>query len=353
MKVGRIKQTKHKHLRKQARESMAVLVSGGAGYIGSHTSVELLNAGYDIIVFDNFINSKPEALQRIKKITNKDFKFYEADLLDRSALEAIFVENQIEAVVHFAGLKAVGESVSMPLRYYHNNVSGTLILCETMAKYNVKRIVFSSSATVYGNPATVPIKEDFPLTTTNPYGSTKLVIENILRDLYTSDPEWSIALLRYFNPIGAHQSGLIGEDPNGIPNNLMPFITKVAAGKLGILNVFGNDYPTPDGTGVRDYIHVVDLSLGHIKALEKIMAQTGIDAYNLGTGKGYSVLEVVRAFEAATGQKVNYKLAPRRPGDIAECYADPGKAKAELGWQATREINEMCADSWRFTEQNG
>jgi UDP-glucose 4-epimerase len=265
---------------------MAILVSGGAGYIGSHTCVELLNAGYEIIVFDNFINSKPEAIQRIKQITNKDFKFYEADLLDKSSIEHIFAENSIDAVVHFAGLKAVGESVQIPLRYYHNNVSGTLILCEIMAKYNVKRIVFSSSATVYGNPATVPIKEDFPLFTTNPYGSTKLVIENILRDVYASDNEWSIALLRYFNPIGAHKSGLIGDDPNGIPNNLMPYIAKVAAGKLEVLSVFGSDYPTKDGTGVRDYIHVVDLSLGHIKALEKIMDTTGVEAYNLGTGKG-------------------------------------------------------------------
>lgn len=330
---------------------MAILVSGGAGYIGSHTCVELLDAGYEIIVFDNFINAKPEAIQRIKQITGKEFKFYEADLLDRAAMKQIFAENQIDAVVHFAGLKAVGESVEKPLHYYHNNVSGSLILFETMAKYNVKRIVFSSSAAVYGNPASVPISEDFPLSTTNPYGSTKLMIENILRDVYTSDPAWSIALLRYFNPIGAHKSGLIGEDPNGIPNNLMPYITRVAAGQLEVLGVFGNDYPTQDGTGVRDYIHVVDLSLGHIKALEKIMQTSGVEAYNLGTGKGYSVLEVIKTFEAATRQTVNYKMAPRRAGDIAECYADPTRAKKELHWQASRDLNEMCADSWAFTRK--
>jgi len=328
---------------------MTILVTGGAGYIGSHTCVELLNAGYGIIVFDNFTNSKPEAIQRIKQITNKDFKFYEADLLDRSAMERIFAENQIDAVIHFAGLKAVGESVEIPLSYYHNNVSGTLILCDTMAKYNVKHMVFSSSATVYGNPATVPIREDFPLFTTNPYGSTKLMIENILRDLYASDNEWSIALLRYFNPIGAHKSGLIGEDPNGIPNNLMPYITRVAAGKLEVLSVFGNDYPTKDGTGVRDYIHVVDLGLGHIKALEKIMQTKGVQAYNLGTGKGYSVLEVIETFEKATGQRINYRMSPRRAGDIAECYSDPTKAKKELAWEASRDLNEMCLDSWLFT----
>ncbi len=329
---------------------MTILVTGGAGYIGSHTCVELLNAGYKIIIFDNFINSKPKALKRIKQITNKVFKFYEADLLDRSAVESIFAENQIDAVIHFAGLKAVGESVDIPLRYYHNNVSGTLILCETMAKYNVKRLVFSSSATVYGNPRTVPIKEDFPLATNNPYGSTKLMIENILRDLYASDNEWSIALLRYFNPIGAHKSGLIGEDPNGIPNNLMPYIARVAVGKLEVLSVFGDNYLTEDGTCVRDYIHVVDLSLGHIKALEKIVQTKGIEAYNLGTGKGYSVLEVIQTFERSTGQKVNYRIVPRRAGDITECYADPQKAKVELGWVASRELNEMCADSWEFVK---
>lgn len=331
---------------------MAILVTGGAGYIGSHTCVELLDAGYEIIVFDNFVNSKPDAIQKIKQITNKDFKFYQADLLDRPAMEQVFAENQIDAVVHFAGLKAVGESVEKPLLYYHNNVSGSIILFETMAKHKVKRIVFSSSATVYGNPASVPISEDFPLSTTNPYGSTKLMIENILRDVYTSDPEWSIALLRYFNPIGAHKSGLIGEDPNGIPNNLMPYITRVAAGKLEVLSVFGNDYPTKDGTGVRDYIHVVDLSLGHIKALEKIMDTNGVDAYNLGTGNGYSVLDVIKTFEKATGQKVNYQMAPRRPGDIAECYANPTRAKNELNWEASRNLLEMCADSWRFIKND-
>lgn len=329
---------------------MTILVTGGTGFIGSHTCVELLNAGYEIIILDNFINSKPEVLQSIRQITQKDFKFYEADLLNRSALETIFAENRIEAVIHFAGLKSVGESTTIPLRYYHNNVSGTIILCETMAKYQVKRLVFSSSATVYGNPHTVPIQEDFPLSTTNPYGSTKLMIENILRDLYASDPEWSIALLRYFNPIGAHKSGLIGEDPNDIPNNLMPYITRVAAGKLEILSVFGSDYPTKDGTGVRDYIHVVDLSLGHLKALEKIIQSKDIEPYNLGTGKGYSVLEVIQAFENATGQKVNYKLVRRRPGDIAECYANPQKARLELGWTAKRDLNEMCSDSWNFVK---
>jgi UDP-glucose 4-epimerase len=331
---------------------MTILVTGGAGYIGSHTCVELLNAGYDIIVFDNFINSKPAAIQKIKQITHRDFKFYEADLLDRSAMEHIFIENPIDAVVHFAGLKAVGESVAMPLRYYHNNVSGTLILCETMVKFNVKRMVFSSSATVYGNPKTVPITEDFPLAATNPYGSTKLIIENILRDLSASDQEWSIALLRYFNPIGAHASGLIGEDPNGIPNNLMPYISRVAAGQLEFLSVFGSDYPTADGTGVRDYIHVVDLSRGHIKALEKIMHTNGVEAYNLGTGTGYSVIEVIQTFEKVTGQKVKYKMAPRRAGDIAECYADPTKAKKELNWKASRDLSDMCADSWRFVKIN-
>lgn len=331
---------------------MVILVTGGAGYIGSHTCVELLNAGYEIIVFDNFINSKPEVVQKIKQITNKEFKFYKADLLDESAIEEIFAENKIDAVIHFAGLKAVGESRQIPLHYYHNNVSGSLVLFEAMVRHKVKRIVFSSSATVYGNPITVPIREDFPLSTTNPYGSTKIIIENILRDLYTSDPEWSIALLRYFNPIGAHKSGLIGEDPNGIPNNLMPYITRVAAGKLEILRVFGNDYPTKDGTGVRDYIHVVDLSLGHIKALQKIMNASGVEAYNLGTGNGHTVLEVIKAFEKATGKKVNYIIDPRRDGDIAECYADSSKAKNELGWEANRDLFEMCADSWEYGKKS-
>ena len=331
---------------------MNILVTGGAGYIGSHTSVELLNAGYDIVIMDNFSNSKPAALERIKTITGKDFKFYETDLLDQKGMDKIFDENKIDAVVHFAGLKAVGESVAKPLEYYHNNITGTLILCESMKKHGVKKIVFSSSATVYGDPATVPITEDFPLSTTNPYGSTKLMIENILRDLYVSDNDWSIALLRYFNPIGSHESGLIGEDPNGIPNNLMPYIARVAAGKLPELSVFGDDYPTPDGTGVRDYIHVVDLSLGHIKAVEWVSKEKGVDAFNLGTGNGYSVLEVVKAFEKASGKPVNYKITARRPGDIPMCYANPGKAKTVLGWEATRGIEEMCLDSWRFVENN-
>lgn len=329
-----------------------ILVTGGAGFIGSHTCVELLNAGYDVVIADNFSNSKPEAVKRIEKITGKKVKLYEADLLDRQAMEKIFDENKIDAVIHFAGLKAVGESVSIPLKYYHNNITGTLILCEVMAKHNVKKIVFSSSATVYGSPKTVPIKEDFPLSTTNPYGSTKLMIENILRYLYVSDNEWSIALLRYFNPIGAHESGLLGEDPNGIPNNLVPYIAQVALGRLEVLSVYGNDYPTPDGTGVRDYIHVVDLSKGHIKALEKVMDTTGVDAYNLGTGTGYSVLDVVNAYQQASGVKINYKIAPRRPGDIAECYADPEKSKKELGWSAERDLKQMCLDSWNFTKKN-
>ena len=331
---------------------MAVLVTGGAGYIGSHTCVELLNAGEEIIILDNFYNSKPEALNRIKKITNKEFKFYEADLLDKDAINLVFDENQIDAVIHFAGLKAVGESVSKPILYYHNNITGTLNLCNIMSAHNVKKIVFSSSATVYGSPKSVPIDETFPLSTTNPYGSTKLMIEQILRDVFVSDNDWSIALLRYFNPIGAHKSGLIGEDPNGIPNNLVPYIAQVAVGKLECLGVFGDDYPTHDGTGVRDYIHVVDLALGHLKALEKVRRDKGVDAYNLGTGNGYSVLDVVRAFEKASGKTVKYAIKPRRPGDIAECYANPRKAKELLNWEATRGIEEMCADSWNFTVNN-
>jgi len=331
---------------------MAILVTGGAGYIGSHTCVQLLEAGYEVVIIDNFINSKPEALKRIKKITGKDFKFYEADLLDKEAVSKIFTENDIDAVIHFAGLKAVGESVQKPLWYYHNNITGTLILCEVMASFGVKKLVFSSSATVYGSPKSVPIREDFPLSTTNPYGSTKLMIENILRDLYVADNEWSIALLRYFNPIGAHESGLIGEDPNGIPNNLMPYVAQVAAGKLEILSVFGNDYPTKDGTGVRDYIHVVDLAAGHLKALEKVKKSTGAESYNLGTGNGYSVLELVNAFMDVNGVNVKYKIADRRPGDIAECYADPAKAKKELGWEAKLGIEQMCRDSWHFMQEN-
>ena len=329
-----------------------ILVTGGTGFIGSHTCVELLNAGYDVTVIDNFSNSKPEVLKRIKTITGKEVKFYEGDLLDKKAIKKIFDENKIDAVIHFAGLKAVGESVSIPLKYYHNNITGTLMLCEVMKEYNVKNLVFSSSATVYGNPHTVPIKEDFPLSTTNPYGSTKLMIERILRDLYVSDNDWSIALLRYFNPIGAHESGLIGEDPNGIPNNLVPYIAQVAQGRLECLSVFGDDYPTPDGTGVRDYIHVVDLSLGHIKAVERVLNTKGVDAYNLGTGKGYSVLDIVKAYEKACGKKINYKIAPRRPGDIPACYADPAKSKELLGWEATKTIEDMCKDSWNFTQKN-
>jgi len=331
---------------------VAILVTGGAGYIGSHTCVELLENGYEIVVLDNFVNSKPESLNRIRKITGKDFRFYEADLLDKDAIKQIFAENKIDAVIHFAGLKAVGESVAQPLRYYHNNVTGTLILCQVMQEAGVKKMVFSSSATVYGDPETVPIQEHFPLHTTNPYGSTKLMIEDILRDLFVADKQWSIALLRYFNPIGAHKSGLIGEDPNGIPNNLMPYIAQVASGKLEVLSVFGNDYDTKDGTGVRDYIHVVDLAQGHIKALEKVLSDTGVDAYNLGTGTGYSVLEMVKTFEKVNGVKVNYQITPRRPGDIAECYADPKKSKELLDWQAKFGIEEMCRDSWNFVKQN-
>ncbi len=329
-----------------------ILVTGGAGFIGSHTCVELLNAGYEIAVIDNFCNSKPESLKRIKQITGKDFKFYEADLLDRDAVEKIFTENKIDAVIHFAGLKAVGESVAMPIEYYHNNIGSTLVLCDVMRKHGCKKIVFSSSATVYGNPKSVPISEDFPLSTTNPYGSTKLMIEQILRDLYISDNEWSIALLRYFNPIGAHESGLIGENPNGIPNNLVPYVALVALGKLDHLNVFGGDYNTKDGTGVRDFIHVVDLSLGHLKAVEKVMSTTGVDAYNLGTGNGYSVLEIVKAYEKACGRPIKYEIVDRRPGDIAECYANPEKSKKELGWEAKLGIEEMCASSWKFTINN-
>ena len=331
---------------------MAILVTGGAGFIGSHTCVELLENNYEIVVMDNFVNSKPESLNRIKKITGKDFKFYEADLLDKAAIETIFEENDIEAVIHFAGLKAVGESVAQPIRYYHNNITGTLLLCQVMQEHNVKKIVFSSSATVYGSPKSVPIREDFELHTTNPYGSTKLMIEDMMRDIFVSDNEWSIALLRYFNPIGAHKSGLIGEDPNGIPNNLMPYIAQVAAGKLECLSVFGNDYNTPDGTGVRDYIHVVDLAQGHIKAVEKVLSSTGVDAYNLGTGTGYSVLDMVDAFQRVNNVKVNHKIVARRPGDIAECYADPTKAKEILGWEAKFGIDEMCRDSWNFVKNN-
>ena len=331
---------------------MKILVTGGTGYIGSHTAVELLNSGYEIVIIDNFSNSKSDVLDKIKLITNKDFKFYEGDVCNKDLLRKIFSENKIDAVIHFAGYKAVGESVKKPIMYYRNNIDSTLSLIEVMNEFNCKKIVFSSSATVYGNPTTLPIKEDFPLSTTNPYGSTKLMIENILRDLYISDNDWSIALLRYFNPIGAHVSGLIGENPKGIPNNLMPYIVKVANKELNELSIFGNDYDTPDGTGVRDYIHVVDLAKGHVKALKKIEENPGLAIYNLGTGKGYSVLDIVKNFEAATGVKIPYVIKPRRPGDIATCYSDASKAERELGWKAENDIKEMCADSWRWQSNN-
>lgn len=331
---------------------MKVLVTGGAGYIGSHTCVELLDAGYEIAVVDNLSNSCEEALKRVEKITGKTFKFYKEDLCDLEAVERIFNDDKFDAVIHFAGLKAVGESVAIPLSYYENNIGSTLNLCKVMAKHGCKKLVFSSSATVYGNPHTVPITEDFPLHCTNPYGRTKLMIEEILRDLYVSDNEWDIALLRYFNPVGAHKSGLIGEDPTGIPNNLMPYISQVAVGKRPHLNVFGDDYETPDGTGVRDYIHVVDLSIGHIKALEKISNKVGVVTYNLGTGSGYSVLDMVKAFSKACGKDVAYKIAPRRPGDIAQCYADPKKAKEELGFEAVKTLEDMCNDTWNWQSNN-
>ncbi len=329
---------------------MSILVTGGAGYIGSHTVVELLNSGKEVVIVDNFSNSNPEALDAIKKITGKDFKFYEVDILDKEKLNKVFDENpEITAVIHFAALKAVGESVSKPIEYYQNNITGTLVLLDCMREHNVKQIVFSSSATVYGDPATVPIKEDFPKSATNPYGQTKVMIEQILEDVFVSDNEWSVILLRYFNPIGAHESGLIGERPNGIPNNLMPYINQVAVGKLDHLNVFGNDYDTHDGTGVRDYIHVVDLAKGHLKAIERAEKMKGVEAYNLGTGTGYSVLDIVNNFEKATGIKIKYEIAPRRPGDIATCYADPSKAEKVLGWKAEKNLEDMCKDSWRFT----
>ncbi len=331
---------------------MKVLVTGGAGFIGSHTVVELLNDGREVVIVDNFVNSKPVVLERLRKITGKDFKFYQVDLLDREALEKVFEENDIDSVIHFAGLKAVGESVQQPIRYYHNNITSTLILCDVMAKYGVKNIVFSSSATVYGKPESVPIKENFPLSTTNPYGETKLEIERILKDITISDPEWSVSILRYFNPIGAHECGMIGEDPKGIPNNLLPYVAQVASGKLKCLSVHGNDYDTKDGTGVRDYIHVVDLAKAHLKALDRTVKVKGIDYYNIGTGNGYSVLEVVAAYEKATGKKVNYQIGPRRPGDIDECYADATKARELLGWVAEKDINAMCKDAARWQEMN-
>ena len=331
---------------------MKILVTGGAGYIGSHTCVELLNAGYEIIVLDNLCNSSEKSLNVVKELTGKDFPFYNVDLLDYDATDKVFCENKIDAVIHFAGLKAVGESVQIPITYYHNNITGTLNLVDIMQKHNVYNLVFSSSATVYGMPKTVPITEDFPLSTTNPYGSTKLMKENILKDVYTSNNKWSITLLRYFNPIGAHKSGKMGEDPKGIPNNLLPYVAQVAVGKLEYVHVFGNDYPTKDGTGVRDYIHVVDLALGHLKAIEKKAGNPGVHIYNLGTGNGYSVLEIIKAFGKACGKELPYKIEARRPGDIAECYADPKKAREELGWSATREIAEMCEDAWRWQKNN-
>ncbi|PGZ97057.1 UDP-glucose 4-epimerase GalE [Bacillus wiedmannii] len=331
---------------------MAILITGGAGYIGSHTCIELLNNNYKIIVVDNLSNSSIESLNRVKEITGKQFKFYNESVLNREKMNEIFLENNIEAVIHFAGFKAVGESTTIPLTYYYNNIISTIILCDVMQKHNVKKFIFSSSATVYGVPKTSPITEEFPLSVTNPYGQTKLMIEQIMRDVAKADGEWSIALLRYFNPFGAHQSGRIGEDPNGIPNNLMPYVTQVAVGKLKELNIFGNDYPTKDGTGVRDYIHVVDLAKGHVKALEKVLETTGIDAYNLGTGKGYSVLEMVNAFEKVSGKKIPYKIIGRRPGDVAICFADVSKAKRELGWEAEYGVEEMCLDSWRWQVNN-
>jgi len=331
---------------------MKILVTGGAGYIGSHTCLELLNAGHYVIVVDNLANSKETSLKRVQELAGRSLKFHQVDLLDKPALERIFTAQPIDAVIHFAGLKAVGESVEIPLSYYHNNITGTINLCEVMKNQQVKTLVFSSSATVYGDPHTVPIKEDFPLGPTNPYGRSKLMIEEILKDLYQAEQDWSIALLRYFNPVGAHESGRIGEDPHGIPNNLLPFISQVAVGKLERLAVFGNDYPTPDGTGVRDYIHVVDLAIGHLKALEKLSTGQGIFTYNLGTGQGYSVLDMISAFEQSSGRKIPYDIVGRRAGDIAICYADPSLAREELGWSASRGIETMTADAWRWQQNN-
>ena len=330
---------------------MNILVTGAAGYIGSHTAVELLNENYNVIIIDNLINSSASVIDKIKVITKKDIKFYNFDLRNKKQLKKVFDENKIDMVIHFAGLKAVGESVEKPIIYYNNNILSALTLCEVMSEYNVKKLVFSSSATVYGSPKSLPIKEDFPLQTTNPYGSTKLMIENILRDIYVSDHDWSVALLRYFNPVGAHESGLIGEDPKGIPNNLMPYISRVAIGQLECLNVFGDDYNTHDGTGVRDYIHVVDLAQGHLKAMNKIKEEKGVFTYNLGTGQGYSVLDLVHSFEEINNLKINYKIVGRRPGDIDSCYADPTKAKKELGWEAKKDINDICRDSWNFIKK--
>ena len=333
---------------------MKILLPGGAGYIGSHTAVELLNAGKEIVIIDNFSNSKKEVLDKIRKITGKDFKFYEMDYLDKEKLDKVFEENEIDAVLNFAGYKAVGESIQKPIEYYKNNISGCLELLETMKKHGVKKFIFSSSATVYGDPETIPITEECKTGgTTNPYGTSKLIIEQILKDVYKSDNTWDICILRYFNPVGAHESGLIGEEPQGIPNNLMPYVARVAAGQLKELSVYGNDYDTKDGTGVRDYIHVVDLAKGHVAALKKLDKENkGLFIYNLGTGKGYSVLDMVKGFEKATGKKVPYKIAPRREGDIATCYADPKKAKEELGWEAEKDINDMCKDSWEYIQKN-
>jgi len=330
-----------------------ILITGGAGYIGSHTCLEFLAAGHDIVVLDNLCNSSVESLRRVKELSGRDFPFVAADIRDRAALDALFKAHAIDAVIHFAGLKAVGESVEQPLRYYDNNIAGSITLCEAMQAAGVKTVVFSSSATVYGDPASVPIREDFPVgATTNPYGRGKLIVEQILGDLAISDPAWRIALLRYFNPVGAHKSGRIGEDPRGIPNNLMPYIAQVAVGRREYLNVWGNDYPTPDGTGVRDYIHVVDLAQGHVKAVEKLAAGPGVRIWNLGTGCGYSVVEMAQAFEKASGHPVPYKFAPRRAGDIAQCWADPALAARELGWKAQRGLDEMCEDAWRWQSMN-
>ncbi len=332
---------------------MTILVTGGVGYIGSHTCIELINAGYDVVVVDNLYNSCEEALKRVEKIVNKPVKFYEADIRDAEAMKNIFAQEKIDAVIHFAGLKAVGESVRKPLEYYDNNINGTLVLCKAMREAGVKNIIFSSSATVYGDPAFVPITEECPKgQCTNPYGWTKSMLEQILTDLHTADPEWNVVLLRYFNPVGAHKSGTIGENPKGIPNNLMPYITQVAVGKLEKLGVFGDDYDTPDGTGVRDYIHVVDLAIGHVKALKKIEEKAGVSLYNLGTGNGYSVLDMVKAFSKACGKELPYEIKERRAGDIATCYADCSKAKRELGWEAQRGLDEMCEDSWRWQSNN-
>ena len=332
---------------------MKILVTGGAGYIGSHTCVELLEAGYDVVVVDNLYNASEKSIERVKEITGKDLTFYQADILDEEALDKIFDKEKVDGVIHFAGLKAVGESVAKPLEYYKNNITGTLILCEVMRKHNVKNIIFSSSATVYGDPAFIPITEECPKgTPTNPYGWTKSMIEQILTDFHTADKDWNVILLRYFNPIGAHKSGKIGEDPKGIPNNLLPYVAQVAIGKLERLGVFGDDYETPDGTGVRDYIHVVDLARGHVKAIDKIKENPGVKIYNLGTGKGYSVLDIVKAFGKACGHEIPYVIKERRPGDIATCYSDASLAKKELGWEAEYGIEEMCADSWNWQKTN-